>query len=93
MSARIARRWCLTRLLHERDHAHAVSALAAEPSAAKVSARCVPTLLKVGPSTRRKVSPEQAPLLRGASKPEGRTWHGTHAMFGLASSEADGCRA
>ncbi len=52
-----------------------------------VSARRNSALLKVNPSTRRKVNPEQAPVFRGASKPSGRILHVTRAMFGLARGQ------
>jgi len=73
----------LARLLRELKPTRAISALAAAISAAKGSAQCCRTLLKVNPSTRREGNPEQAPIYWGASKLEGRTLHDTRAMFGL----------
>ena len=65
----------LTRLLHELTATRAISAFATATSVAKVSARRLYALLKISPSTRRKVSPEQAPVKRGTSKPFGRILH------------------
>ena len=79
----IEREASLTRLLHERGIAHAISALAAETSAAKVSARCYAACsrLTLRRAERRILS---KPRLVGARRsPKGGHCTSTRAMSGL----------